>query len=145
MSLPDGRANGKRPRPTPGSAQGLVRPSREPPSWGWSPNRLTVLGLVLCAVISALDVLVGHGGVLAGLLIVGPCCGVLTGRWAQTALLATWAVVLVIVLGFADSPWATVTHLVFLAAVVVVGLVCTLSAAIIEWSRSRRSASKERA
>ncbi len=140
MSLPDGRANGKRPRSslTPGPAQGLVRTSREALLSGWSPNRLTVLGLVLCAVVGVLDVLVGHGGVLAGLLIVGPCCGVLTGRWSRSALLGSWAVVLAVVLGFADGLWATVTHLVFLAAVVVVGLASTLSAAVIEWSSSRR-------
>jgi len=89
-------------------------------------------------VVGVLDVLVGHGGVLAGLLIVGPCCGVLTGRWSRSALLGSWAVVLAVVLGFADGLWATVTHLVFLAAVVVVGLASTLSAAVIEWSSSRR-------
>jgi hypothetical protein len=89
-------------------------------------------------VISLLDVLVGHGGVLTGLPIVGPCCGVLTGRWSRTALLATWAVVLAVVLGFADGPRATVAHLAFLAAVVVVGLVSTLSAAFIQWFTSRR-------
>jgi hypothetical protein len=140
MSLPDGRANGKRRRSglPPGPAQGLDRPSREPPSWGWSANRLTVLGSVLCAVVAVLDVLVGDGGILAGLLIVGPCCGVLTGRWSRAALLGTWAVVLAIVLGFAGGPWASVAHLAFLAAVVVVGLVSTLSAAIIEWSIRRR-------
>lgn len=88
--------------------------------------------------IAVLDVLVGHGGILTGLLIVGPCCGVLTGRWSRTALLWIWAVVLAIVLGFAGGPWATGTHLAFLAAVVIVGLASTLSAAIIEWSSSRR-------
>lgn len=140
MSLPNGRSNGRRPpsSPPPGPAQRLARPRRAPPSWGWSPNRLTVLGLFLCALVAVLDVLVGHGGVLAGLLIVGPCCGVLTGRWSRTALLTTWAVVLVIVLAFAGGLWATATHLVFLAVVIVVGLVSTLSAAIMEWSSSRR-------
>jgi hypothetical protein len=82
-------------------------------------------------------VLVGHGGLLTGLLIVGPCCGVLTGRWSCTALLGTWAVFLAVVLGFANSPWATIEHVAFLAAVFVVGLVSTLAAAIIEWSESR--------
>jgi hypothetical protein len=88
-------------------------------------------------VVAALDVLVGHGGVLAGLLIVGPCCGVLTGRWSRSALLLAWAVALEVVLGFAGGPWASAAHLAFLA-VVVVGLVSTLSAATIEWSSSRR-------
>ena len=139
VSLPDGRANGKAPRSnlTRAPAQGPARPSRGALPWGWSPNRLTVLGVVLFAVVAALDVLVGHGGVLAGLLIVGPCCGVLTGRWSRPALLGTWAVVLATVLGFADGPLASVTHLAFLAVVVIVGLVSTLSAAIIEWSSSR--------
>ena len=77
--------------------------------------------MALCAVVAVLDVLVGHGGVLVGLLIVGPCCGVLTGRWSQTALLTTWAVVLATVLGFVDGPWASVAHLAFLTVAVVVG------------------------
>jgi hypothetical protein len=55
------------------------------------------------------------------------------------------AVVLATVLGFTGGgPWASVAHLAFLAAVVVVGLVSTLSAAIIEWSTTKRQASEER-
>ena len=47
--------------------------------------------------------------------------------------------VLATVLGFTGGgPWASVAHLAFLAAVVVVGLVSTLSAAIIEWSITKR-------
>ncbi len=81
MSLPDGQANGMRPGPAPLPARG-ARPGQEALPRCGSPNRPTALGLVLCAAVGALDVAVGHGNVLAGLLIMGLGCGVLTGRRA---------------------------------------------------------------
>jgi hypothetical protein len=73
--------------------------------WGWSANRLWVLSFVLCAVVAAVDALLGHRLVLIGLLIVGPCCAVLTGRCSRTALTGAWAVGLAVVLGLPDRIW----------------------------------------
>ena len=119
-------------------AQGSPRPTVGATPCGWSENRLTALGFGLCALFAVADALLGHRVILIGLLIVGPCCGVLTGRWLRTAFLGGFAVVLAVVLGVADGIWGTFAHVAFLVAVIVVAVVSTLSAAIIERFSSRR-------
>jgi hypothetical protein len=106
--------------------------------WGWSANRLWVLSFVLCAVVAAVDALLGHRLVLIGLLIVGPCCAVLTGRWSRTALTGTCAVSLAVVLGLPDRIWGSAAHLVFLLAVLIVAVVSTIATAVIERATSGR-------
>jgi len=106
--------------------------------WGWSANRLWVLSFVLCAVVAAVDALFGHRLVLIGLLIVGPCCAVLTGRCSRTALTGAWAVGLAVVLGLPDRIWGTATHLAFLGAVLLVAVVSTIATAVIERATSGR-------
>jgi hypothetical protein len=54
------------------------------------------------------------------------------------ALTGAWAAALAVVLGVPDRVWGTEAHLAFLGAVVVVALVSTLSALIIERVTSRR-------
>ncbi len=68
---------------------------------------------------------------LIGLLIVGPCSVLLTGRWVLTGLTGLFAIGLAVALGIPDGNWGTSTHLAFLAAVTVVALAVTLAAAII--------------
>ena len=106
--------------------------------WGWSANRLWVLSFVLCAVVAAVDALLGHRLVLIGLLIVGPCCAVLTGRWSRMALTGAWAVGLAVVLGLPDRIWGTAAHLAFLLAVLIVAVVSTIATAVTERATSGR-------
>ena len=63
--------------------------------------------------------------ILSGLLIAGPCCALLTARWALTAAAGGFAVVLGVVLGVPDQIFATVTQYAFLAAVATVGTTAT--------------------
>jgi hypothetical protein len=69
--------------------------------------------------------------VLIGLLIIGPCSVLLTGRWVRTGLTGLLAIGLAVALGIPDGIWGTGTHLAFLAAVAVVTLTATLAAAVI--------------
>ena len=75
---------------------------------------------------------------LVGLLIVGPCCVLLTGRWVPTGLTGLWVIGLAAVLGIPDGIWGTGTHLVFLGAVAGVALISTAAAAFIEVLRRSR-------
>lgn len=92
------------------------------------------LSFLLCAAVAAFDAASGAHLILIGLLITGPCCALLTGRWVPTAWTSSFAVSL----GprSASRPdFATFTHYAFLAAVIVVGL-AMLSAAIIQHQRA---------
>ena len=75
---------------------------------------------------------------LIGLLIVGPCCVLLTGRWVPTGLTGLWVIGLAAVLGLPDGIWGTGTHLQFLGAVTAVALASTAAAAFIEIRRPWR-------
>ena len=75
--------------------------------------------------------LLGHRVVLIGLLIIGPCCALLTGRWVPTGLTGLWVIGLAVILGVPDGIWGTTTHLAFLGAVIVVALATTVAAAVI--------------
>ena len=70
--------------------------------------------------------------ILIWLLVVGPCCALLTGHWARTATAGAWAITLAVMLGFPDNVWGTSAHLAFLGPVVIVTIVSTASAAMIE-------------
>ena len=76
--------------------------------------------------------MLGHRVILIGLLIIGPCCVLLTGRWVLTGLAGLWVTGLAVALGLPDGIWGTSTHLVFMAAVAAVALIGTLAAAVIE-------------
>ena len=89
---------------------------------------------IVSSLIAATDAILGRHVILIGLLIAGPCCGLLTG-WARTATVGAWAIALAVVLGLPDGIWGTSTHLAFLGAVGIVALVSTSSAAIIERRR----------
>lgn len=102
---------------------------------GWSVTQIWYAALLISSIIAAVDAILGRHVILIGLLVAGPCCALLTGRWARTAAVGAWAVALAIILGLPDEIWATYTHLVFLAAVVIVAVVSTGSAAIIQRAR----------
>jgi cation:H+ antiporter len=102
---------------------------------GWTVRRVWTLSFILCAAVAACDAASGPHLILIGLLIVGPGCALLTGRWAQTAVTSCFALALGIVLGLPDQIFATITQYAFLAAVAAVGLTATLSATVLQRHR----------
>jgi cation:H+ antiporter len=110
------------------------------PSWkqrnslisGWPVSKLWFLSLAISAAIAVIDAALGHHVILIGLLIAGPCCVLLTGRWIPTGLTGLWVISLAVVLGLPDAIWGTSTHLAFLTAVAAVAAVSTIAAALIE-------------
>jgi cation:H+ antiporter len=105
---------------------------------GWPVTRLWVLGLGVSVTIAAVDAVLGSRVTLIGLLIAGPCCVVLTGRWVPTALTGLWVVSLAVLLGLPDGIWGTTSHFIWLTAVVVVALATTAAAAFIQALRPAR-------
>jgi hypothetical protein len=98
---------------------------------GWTVSRIWLVGVGMTVFVAATDAVLGSRVVLIGLLIVGPCIVLLTGRWIPTGLTGLLAAGLAVVLGIPDGIWGTTTHLVFLAAVVAVTLATTLATAAI--------------
>jgi cation:H+ antiporter len=103
---------------------------------GWSVGRLWGLSLILCAVVAACDAASGPHLILIGVLIAGPCCALLTARWALTAGASCFALALGVVLGVPDQIFATVTQYAFLAAVAAVGTTATVGAAVLQRRRA---------
>ena len=99
---------------------------------GWPVRKLWLLGLELSVCVAVVDAALGHRVILIGLLIAGPCCVLLTGRWLPTGLTGLWVIGLAVVLGLPDGIWGTSTHLVFLAAVAAAALASTLAAVFIQ-------------
>jgi cation:H+ antiporter len=102
---------------------------------GWSIGRLWRISLVLCCVVAACDAASGPHLILIGLLIAGPCCALLTARWALTAAASGVAVAFGILLGLPDQIFATLTQYAFLAAVAAVGTAATVGAAVLQRQR----------
>ena len=98
----------------------------------WSAGRMWLLSVLLCCMIAACDAASGPHLILIRLLITGPCCALLTGRWVPTAVASCFALALGVVLGVPDQIFATVTQYAFMSAVAVVGLTATVSAAILQ-------------
>ncbi|MGH3156665.1 MAG: sodium:calcium antiporter [Streptosporangiaceae bacterium] len=120
------------PGPVPGQAGGQRRQSLVP---GWTVGQMSRLGLILCVAIAACDAATGPRVILIGLLITGPCCALLTGRWVPTASISTLAVALGIALGVPDQIFATLTQYAFVGAVAAVGLTATTGAVILQRTR----------
>ena len=102
---------------------------------GWSIARLWRLSLILCCVVAACDAASGPHLVLIGLLVAGPCCALLTARWALTAAASGLAMALGVVLGVPDQIFATVTQYAFLAGVAAAGMTATVGAAVLQRRR----------
>jgi Sodium/calcium exchanger protein len=105
---------------------------------GWPVRKLWVLGLAASLIVAAIDAALGNRAILIGLLIVGPCCAVLTGRWVPTGLTGLWVTGLAVVLGFPDGIWGTAIFFTWLGAVAVVALASTAAAAFIQTLRPAR-------
>jgi hypothetical protein len=104
-------------------------PATGPRIRGWSTSRIWCLSFLLCLAVAALDAATGPHLILIGALIVGPCCALLTGRWTRTALTGVFALALGVLLGVPDEIFSTYVHYAFLAAIAVVTITATLSAA----------------
>ena len=111
------------------------------PSWaagdrslvpGFSSQRIWYLALAISSIIAGIDASLGHHVILIGLLIAGPCCALLTGRWGPTASAGIWALALAILLGLPDGIWGSWTHIAFLGSVAVVAAATTAAAAVIQ-------------
>ncbi|HEY6313390.1 MAG TPA: hypothetical protein VIY52_21645 [Streptosporangiaceae bacterium] len=107
-------------------------PGRESVLAGWPVRRLWVVGLAASLLVAAADAALGTRAILIGLLIIGPCCVVLTGRWVPTALTGVWVTGLAVVLGLPDGIWGTAIFFTWLGAVAVVALASTAAAAFIQ-------------
>ena len=103
---------------------------------GWSARRIWYLAFAISALVAGIDASLGHRVILIGLLIAGPCCALLTGRWGRTASVGLWAIALAILLGIPDGIWGNWTHLAFLGSVAIVAAATTAAAAMIEKTRS---------
>jgi hypothetical protein len=99
---------------------------------GWSISRLWRLSLILITVIAACDAASGPHLILIGVLIVGPCCALLTARWALTAAASGLALVLGALLGVPDQIFATLLQYALLTAVATVGAAATIGAAVLQ-------------
>lgn len=125
--------------PTPGEVVGrYTQDGKGANPWGWPANSAWILGLVLCGLVAAADAVLGRHVILIGLLIVGPCCAVFTGRWSRVAFAGAWAVGLAVVLGVPDGIWASGTQFVFLGVVVAVTVISTAATAIVGGMATRR-------
>lgn len=80
------------------------------------------LGLASSSAAAVVDAWTGRRIVLSGLVLIGPYCVALTGRWLRTALAGAWAICLVVVLAVPDGIWGTrlETSLIGLAVFVAV-------------------------
>jgi cation:H+ antiporter len=107
---------------------------------GWTTVRLWRLSVLLCFAVAAVDAATGRRLILIGVLIVGPCCALLTARWRRTAATGALALALGVLLGVPDGVFATVVQYAFLAAVGVVALIATASAALIQHRRGTQPA-----
>jgi cation:H+ antiporter len=114
------------------------RPCQESLLAGWPVRKLRVLGLAASLIVAAIDAGLGNRAILIGLLIVGPCCAVLTGRWVPTGLSGVWVTGLAVALGFPDGIWGTAIFFTWLGAVAVVALASTAAAAVIQTLRPPR-------
>jgi hypothetical protein len=97
---------------------------------GAEPGRELAAGLAAGA--AACDAASGPHLILIGALIAGPCCALLTARWALTAAASGFALALRGLLGVPDQIFATVTQYGFLAAVAAVGAAATIGAAVLQ-------------
>lgn len=66
---------------------------------GWSTSRVWQASVALCAVIAACDAASSPHLILIGVLITGPCCALLTARWALTGAVSCFALTLGVALG----------------------------------------------
>jgi hypothetical protein len=102
---------------------------------GRSVGEVWAVALILSLAIAATDAILTNRIILIALLVLGPLCGLLTGRWVKTATAGVWAVTLAVVLGFPDEIWGTRTQLINIGVVLIVSVVSASAAIVIERRR----------
>jgi len=117
-----------RPRQTARTDDGLVT--------GWDAARVWQASLAVCGLVAVVDAATGHRLILIGLLALGPCCAVATGRWRRTAATGALALGLGVLLGVPDGVFATVVQYALLAAIGFVACAATACAAVIQRRRT---------
>jgi hypothetical protein len=105
------------------------------PRCAWKlPNPASVLmwrlGIGWSALAAVIDASTGKRIVLSGLVVVGPCLVLFTGRWLRTAVAGVLAVVLVTFLGVPDGIWGSRRETVLIALAALVTVACTLALVI---------------
>ena len=88
--------------------------------------------LLACSAVAACDAATGRHLILIGVLAAGPCCALLTARWALTAAATGYALALGTVLGVPDHIFATALQYTLLAAVAAAGTAATFCAAALQ-------------
>ena len=99
---------------------------------GWDTGRLWKTVLIACSAVAACDAATGPHLILIGALAAGPCCALLTARWALTAATACYALALGAVLGVPDHIFATGAQYTLLAALAAAGAAATAGAAFLQ-------------
>jgi hypothetical protein len=85
------------------------------------------LGMAGSSATAVVDAWTGRRLVLSGLVLLGPCCVLLTGRWLRTAVAGAWAVGSVGVLGIPDGIWNTSLERLLIGLAVLVAVGSTLA------------------
>lgn len=99
------------------------------------PSRWPVaVALAASAVTALVDTFLAQRVVLIGLLVFGPCCALLAGRWRATAAVGATSLGLAALSGLTDGLWGTADYSLFLATVAIVSVGATMAAAVIEHS-----------
>jgi hypothetical protein len=93
--------------------------------------------MIAVSAVAAIDAATGHRVILIGLLVIGPCIALLTGRWLPASITGAWACGLAVFLGVPDRIWATSTHLAFISATTIVAAAAAAGAAIIDRAGQR--------
>ena len=99
---------------------------------GWSVDQVWAVAFILTLAIAVTDAILTNRIILIALLVVGPLCGLLTGRWVKTATVGVWSVALAVMLGFPDEIWGTRTQLIDVGVVVVVSVLSAYAATLVE-------------
>jgi hypothetical protein len=105
---------------------------------GWSVSRVWRLSLVICAAVFLARLLALRRVDLAGPLVLGPCCALLTGRWVRTAVTALVAFGLAVVLSLVATGGGT-EQMAFVVAVGLVGPANTVAAGWLQRHLARQT------
>lgn len=116
-----------------------LAPTRSQPSVlaRWSVNQVWGFGIALTAVIAVADALLSNNVILIPFLASGPCCALLTGRWAWTASVGAWAFLLGVALSVPDEIWDTYLQLDYLLVIAGASALSVVAASLIEWRQAR--------
>ena len=105
--------------------------------WIWASKYVWRLSVAIMLLITAADAILGPRIILIGLLMIGPCCALISARRVSTAQIGAMAVGLSLLLALPDGIWGTAAQFAFTGAVLLVAIACTWAAGIME-SATRR-------